>query len=71
MEENKTDFDLKAELKSLGMTQKDFAEYIDVHITTVSRWIRGEIEIPKIVKILLENQKKARLFDEVILIKQS
>ena len=64
-------FDLKAELKSIGMTQKDFAEYIDVHITTVSRWIRGELEVPKMVKILLRNQKKAKLFDEIVLIKQS
>jgi transcriptional regulator with XRE-family HTH domain len=71
LEENNRNFDLKAELKSLGMTQKDFAEYVDVHITTVSRWIRGELEIPKMVKILLKNQKKAQLFDEIILIKQS
>ena len=62
-------FDLKAELKSIGMTQKDFANYIDVHITTVSRWIRGELETPKLVKLVLENQKKAKLFDDVIEVK--
>jgi len=62
-------FDLKAELKSIGMTQKDFANYIDAHITTVSRWIRGELETPKLVKLVLENQKKAKLFDDVIEVK--
>ncbi|EJF05851.1 Helix-turn-helix protein [Thiovulum sp. ES] len=67
----KENFDLKAEIKNLGMTQKEFAEYIDVHMTTVSRWVRNELEIPKLVKLVLENYKKAKLFDEVVFIKQS
>jgi transcriptional regulator with XRE-family HTH domain len=62
-------FDLKSELKNLGMTQKYFSEYIDVHITTVNRWVRGELETPKVVKILLQNYKKAKLFDDIIDIK--
>jgi transcriptional regulator with XRE-family HTH domain len=40
-------FDLKAELKAIGMTQKDFANFIDFHTNSVSRWVRGEMEIPK------------------------
>ena len=66
--ENKK-FDLKAELKSLGMSHKDFASFIDVHTTTVSRWVRKELETPKLVKLVLENQRKAKLFDEIIEVK--
>ena len=63
------EFNLKTELKSIGMTQKDFAEYTDVHITTVSRWIRNELTTPKLVKLVLENQRKAKLFDDIIIVK--
>jgi transcriptional regulator with XRE-family HTH domain len=64
LEENKKDFDLKAELKSLGMTQKDFAEKIEKSVHTVTRWVKGEVETPKIVKLYLEAYKKAKLFDD-------
>jgi transcriptional regulator with XRE-family HTH domain len=58
-------FNLKEELKSIGMTQKDFAKYIEFHTNTVSRWVRGEDEIPKWVKLLIEHYKKSKLFDEL------
>jgi len=67
--DNNKEFNLKAELKSIGITQREFAEYIDVHITTVSRWIRNELTTPKLVKLVLENQRKAKLFDEIIIVK--
>jgi len=35
--ENK-EFDLKAELKALGMTQKDFAEKTGFNVSTISIW---------------------------------
>ena len=41
-------FDLKTELKNLGMTQKDFAELIGVSRVTVSDWNRGKTKIPNI-----------------------
>ena len=58
-------FDLKAELKAIGMTQKDFANFIDFHTNSVSRWVRGEMEIPKWVKLLIKHYKKSKLFDEL------
>jgi DNA-binding transcriptional regulator YiaG len=46
--EKEENFDLKAELKSIGMTQKDFAEQIGVSRVTVSDWSRGKTRIPKV-----------------------
>jgi DNA-binding transcriptional regulator YiaG len=63
--EKEENFDLKAELKSIGMNQKDFAEYIEFHTNTVSRWVRKEIEIPKWVKLFITHYKKSKLFDEL------
>jgi predicted acetyltransferase len=58
-------FDLKAELKSIGMTQKDFAEHIDKNINTISRWVKNEIEIPKIVKLYIKSYKDSKLLEEL------
>jgi hypothetical protein len=58
-------FDLKAELKSIGMTQKDFAELTDFHLNSVGRWVRGEVPIPKWVIVLIENYRKAKLLEQV------
>jgi len=66
MEEIKNDFDLKAELKALGMTQKDFANFTGVHLNSVGRWVRKEIKIPKWVSVLVDNYKKVRLFEQSI-----
>jgi transcriptional regulator with XRE-family HTH domain len=63
--EKEENFDLKAELKSIGMTQKDFAEYTGFHLNSVGRWVRQEIEIPKWAIVLIENYKKAKLFEEL------
>jgi transcriptional regulator with XRE-family HTH domain len=58
---NEKSFDLKAELKSIGMTQKDFAEEIGVSRVTVSDWNRGKTRVPKIainfINKILELQK--------------
>ena len=61
---DKDNFDLKAEIKSLGMTQKDFANKIDKSVHTVTRWVKGEVETPTIVRLYLEAYKKAKLFDD-------
>ncbi len=66
MEEIKKEFDLKAELKALGMTQKDFAKYTEINHNTVSRWITGDLLMPKWVERLIENYKKAKTLDEII-----
>jgi plasmid maintenance system antidote protein VapI len=61
----KDSFDLKAELKSIGMTQKDFAEHIDKNVNTISRWIKNEIEIPKIIKLYIQSYKKSKILDNM------
>ncbi len=67
MEEIKKEFDLKAELKAIGMTQKDFAEHIDKTANTINRWVLGDIEVPKIIKLYIEAYKKAKLYESVSL----
>lgn len=37
---------LKGAMKKAGITQGELAERMGVHIITVSRWVRGEIEPP-------------------------
>jgi transcriptional regulator with XRE-family HTH domain len=63
--EENSKFDLKAELKSIGMTQKEFADLIEIHKNTVSRWSRGEVPLPNWVKLFISNYKKAQLLDQV------
>ena len=58
------EFDMKNELKSIGMTQKEFADLIEIHKNTVSRWSRGDLPLPHWVKLFISNYKKAQLFDE-------
>jgi transcriptional regulator with XRE-family HTH domain len=47
-------FDLKAELKSIGMTQKEFAEKIGVSRVTVSDWSRGKTKVSNIAISFLD-----------------
>jgi transcriptional regulator with XRE-family HTH domain len=58
-------FNLKEELKFLGMTQKDFAKHLEKSTNTVNRWAKGEIPIPKVVRLYIEAYKKAKLYDEI------
>jgi len=58
-------FNLKAEIKSLGMTQKEFAEHIDKSIPTITRWIKNEIPLPKLVVLYIEAFKKAKVLDSL------
>lgn len=59
----KESFDLKAELKSIGMTQKDFAKHIDKSVYTITRWVKGDLKIPKLVKLYIEAYKKTKILD--------
>ncbi|EJF07565.1 hypothetical protein ThvES_00002760 [Thiovulum sp. ES] len=60
-------FNLKAELKSIGMTQKDFSLHIKRTTNTVNRWVKGEVETPEVIKLYIEAYKKAKLYDQVSL----
>jgi hypothetical protein len=63
--EKEENFDLKAELKSIGMTQKEFSEHIDKNVNTISRWVKKDIEIPKIIKLYIESYKKSKILDDM------
>jgi transcriptional regulator with XRE-family HTH domain len=64
---NESQFDLKAELKAVGMNLTDFANIVDLSPNTVSRWVRGEINTPKWVRLFVINYQKAKLFDDLAL----
>jgi transcriptional regulator with XRE-family HTH domain len=49
-----SNYNLKQEIKKLGMTQKSFAEDIGVGENTVGNWVRGVIETPPWAKRLVE-----------------
>jgi len=59
-------FNLKAEIKNLGMTQKDFAKHIDRNIQTITRWVQGQVEIPKIVILYIEAYKRSKLLESIL-----
>ncbi len=67
MDDVKNEFDLKAELKALGMTLTDFANLVELSPNTVSRWARGEINIPKWVQLFITNYRKAKMLDTLAL----
>ena len=45
MDKMENKFDLKAELKAIGMSQKDFANYTDFHLNSVGRWVRVKFQL--------------------------
>ena len=57
------DYDLKAEIRSLGMTQKEFSEHIDKSLPTIARWIKQEAPLPKLIILYIEAYKKAKILD--------
>ena len=65
--ENKENFNLKSELKSIGMSLTAFANVVELSPNTVSRWARGEILTPKWVKPFIVNYKKAEMLDNLAL----
>ncbi len=48
--------DLRTARKQLGLTQTGLARLLDVDVTTISRWERGDIAIqhPAILRLALE-----------------
>jgi len=57
------EYNLKAEIRSLGMTQKEFAKHIDKSIATIARWIKQEDPLPKLVQLYIQAYKKAKILD--------
>ena len=43
--------ELRAALKRLHMKQKEFALHTNFREETVSRWVRGHREVPKVIEI--------------------
>jgi len=65
--EESKEFNLKTELKSIGMTQKEFSKHIKRTANTVNRWVKGEVEIPEVIKLYIQAYKKAKLYDQISL----
>ncbi len=57
------EYNLKEEIKKLGMTQKGFAENIGVGENTVGNWVRGVIATPPWAIRLVELLKIERDFN--------
>ena len=53
-----TTYNLKEEIKKLGMTQKEFAANIGVGENTVGNWVRGIVETPAWVVRMIELLQK-------------
>ena len=62
-----TDYDLKREIRKLGMTQKEFAQITGLSQNAVSQWVRGERPIPTWVKPFLDCYHKAKTLDSIML----
>ncbi|ADV46440.1 helix-turn-helix domain-containing protein [Nitratifractor salsuginis] len=58
------DYNLKEEIKSLGMTQKEFAANIGVAENTVSQWVRGVIDTPRWVPRMIELLHKEKKYEQ-------
>lgn len=46
--------DLRAALRALGLTQREFAARIGVASNTVNRWVMGTIEVPPYAAYVVE-----------------
>jgi transcriptional regulator with XRE-family HTH domain len=60
------EYNLKQEIKKLGMTQKGFAEHIGVNQNTVTTWVNGSVPMPKWVKLFINYFEKAKTLDNLI-----
>ena len=56
-------YNLKEEIKKLGMTQKGFAEHIGVSQNTITTWVNKSVPIPKWVNPFIINYRKAKTLD--------
>lgn len=51
---------LEEGLNKVGITRKDFAELIAVNYRTVTRWVKNEVPIPKVVELLVKSLTKKK-----------
>ena len=51
-------------LGELGMTGSELAKHLDVRPETVWRWRRGEVPVPKVVRLYVELLLDSRWFTE-------
>ncbi len=65
---------VKKTCRELGITQKELAEKIGVAPVSISRWSRGEHQIPKNIELLfitlIENHKFQAINREIINFKE-
>jgi len=50
--------DLKTRREALGMSQSQLAKALEVDVTTISRWERGERSIPTYLKLALDTVER-------------
>jgi transcriptional regulator with XRE-family HTH domain len=58
-------FDLKKEIKKLGLTQKEFAQIVGIHTNTITQWINGTRKMPEWIINFIKYYKKAKILDEI------
>lgn len=44
--------ELRTVIKDSGMSVKEFSKHIGKDFSTVYRWLRGEIKVPKFIELL-------------------
>ena len=59
------EYDLKAEIRNIGMTQREFAKHIDKSVHTITRWIKQDLKLPKLVILYIESYKKSKLLENL------
>jgi transcriptional regulator with XRE-family HTH domain len=52
--------EFRARLFELGYTQTAFAAHVGLALSTVNRWAKGKIEIPRLVEAYFEDLAQAR-----------
>jgi DNA-binding transcriptional regulator YiaG len=50
----------RAKLRALGISQRSFAQCLQMDVGTVNRWATGKIEIPHWVRVLLDLMRQSR-----------
>ena len=56
-------YNLKQEIRNLGMTQKGFAKHTGMSEDAVGKWVRGEIDMPKWVPLVIRLLHKEYAYD--------
>lgn len=57
-------FELKQIRKALGLSPIELAQRLGVHRSTVQRWERGLVSIPRVVEVALEGLRDGQATSE-------